>query len=128
MKYKSVFGYFVIGIFLFFASGCNEDKVDDSGKLLGRWDIIEASRGGQATESLDQLFFEFFQDGKMRTNILGATEDAVYSMENMIIKQRESQLEIDYTVDSLTDSVLTMYTTINRFNFRFRLGKTIEEE
>lgn len=128
MKYKSVFGYFVIGIFLLFASGCKKDKVDDSGKLLGRWDIIEATRNGQATESLDQLFFEFFQDGKMRTNILGATEDAVYSMESMIIKQRESQLEIDYTVDSLTDSVLNMYTTINRFNFRFRLGKTIEEE
>jgi len=46
----------------------------------------------------------------------------------MIIKQRESQLEIDYKVDSLTDSVLTMSTTINRYNFQFRLGKTIVEE
>lgn len=128
MKYKSVTGYFVIGIFLLLASGCQNEVVDDSGKLLGRWDIIEAKRGGQVTESLDQLFFEFFQDGKMRTNILGATEDATYMMENMIIKQRESQLEIDYKVDSLTDSVLTMSTTINRYNFQFRLGKTIVEE
>ncbi len=128
MKYKSVTGYFVIGIFLFIASGCKKDAVDDTKLLLGRWDIIEAKRGGQVTESLDQLFFEFFQDGKMRTNILGATENADFSMENMIIKQRKSQLEIDYKVDSLTDSVLTMSATINRYNFQFRLGKTIVEE
>lgn len=128
MKYKSVTGYFVIGIFLLFASGCKNDTVDDTKNLLGRWDIIEAKRGGQVTESLDQLFFEFFQDGKMRTNILGATENADYSMENMTIKQRKSQLEIDYKVDSLSDSVLEMSTTINRYEFKFRLGKTIVEE
>lgn len=128
MKYKSVTGYFVIGISLLFASGCTRDVVDNTKDLLGRWDIIEAKRGGQVTESLDQLFFEFFQDGKMRTNILGAVENADYSMENMIIKQRKSQLEIDYKVDSLTDSILTMSTTINRYNFQFRLGKTIVEE
>ncbi|MEZ5043172.1 MAG: hypothetical protein R2828_24965 [Saprospiraceae bacterium] len=128
MKYKSAIGTIIVGLFLLSPFGCKNESTGNSELLLGRWDIREAKRNGQTTESLDQLFFEFFQDGSMRTNILGTVEEATYQFDNTTLKQRESQVEIDYNVESLTDSFLVMTATINRFNFQFRLGKTIEEE
>lgn len=128
MKYKSAIGTIIVGLFLLSPFGCKNESTGNSELLLGRWDIREAKRNGQTTESLDQLFFEFFQDGSMRTNILGTVEEATYQYDNTTLKQRESQVEIDYNVESLTDSFLVMTATINRYNFQFRLGKTIEEE
>jgi len=128
MKYKSVIGLTTLFFSIFFLFGCEGESVDNSDLLIGRWDIREAKRNGQATESLDQLYFEFFQDGNMKTNILGADEDATYELKDNTIRQRESQMPIDYTVETISDTSLIMSATINRFNFRFQLGKTVEEE
>ena len=128
MKYKSVIGFTTLIFSFLFLLGCKSESVDNTDQLIGRWDIREAKRNGQATESLDQLYFEFFQDGNMKTNILGADEEATYELDDNTIRQRESQLPIDYTIESISDTTLIMNATINRFNFRFQLGKTVEEE
>lgn len=128
MKYKSVIGFTTLIFSFLFLLGCKSESVDNTDQLIGRWDIREAKRNGQATESLDQLYFEFFQDGNMKTNILGADEEATYELDNKTIRQRESQLPIDYMIESISDTSLIMNATINRFNFRFQLGKTVEEE
>ena len=128
MKYKSVIGFTTLILSFLFLLGCKSETVDNTDQLIGRWDIREAKRNGQATESLDQLYFEFFQDGNMKTNILGADEEATYELDNKTIRQRESQMPIDYTIESISDTSLIMNATINRFNFRFQLGKTVEEE
>lgn len=128
MKYKSVFGLTTLFFSILFLLGCEGDSLDNKDLLIGRWDIREAKRNGQATESLDQLYFEFFQDGNMKTNILGADEDATYELKEKTIRQRDSQMPIDYTVETISDTSLIMSATINRFNFRFQLGKTVEEE
>lgn len=128
MKYKSVIGFTTLILSFLFLLGCKGESVDNTDQLIGRWDIREAKRNGQATESLDQLYFEFFQDGNMKTNILGADEEATYELDNNTIRQRESQMPIDYTIETISDTSLIMNATINRFNFRFQLGKTVEEE
>ncbi|MBX2871122.1 MAG: hypothetical protein KTR30_03455 [Saprospiraceae bacterium] len=128
MKYKSVIGFTTLIFSFLFLFGCKSETVDNTDQLIGRWDIREAKRNGQATESLDQLYFEFFQDGNMKTNILGADEEATYELDSKVIRQRESQMPIDYTIESISDTSLIMNATINRFNFRFQLGKTVEEE
>lgn len=128
MKYKSVIGFTTLFFSFLFLLGCKGESVSNTDQLIGRWDIREARRNGQATESLDQLYFEFFQDGNMKTNILGADEEATYELDNKTIRQRESQMPIDYTIESISDTSLIMNATINRFNFRFQLGKTVEEE
>ncbi len=128
MKYNSVIGFTSLIFSFLFLLGCNSESVDNTDQLIGRWDIREARRNGQATESLDQLYFEFFQDGNMKTNILGADEEATYELDSKTIRQRESQMPIDYTIESISDTSLIMNATINRYNFRFQLGKTVEEE
>lgn len=96
--------------------------------LLGRWELQQAFRNGQVTESLQELYFEFFQDGKMSTNILGASETATYELQENELRQRDSQMDIDYQIEELSDSLLVLTTNLRSYDFRFRLHKRIQEE
>lgn len=111
-----------------FLAGCKQEPAEDPQDLIGYWEIQEAYRNSQQTESLDELFFEFFEDGTMRTNISGIPTDAVYEVKGNTVQQRETDMEVDYTIQEATDSILILSTTIRDFNFRFALRKRIPQE
>ena len=109
-------------------SGCGQEQDDDKKELiLGRWEIQQAFRDGQATETLDKLYFEFFKDGQMRTNLMGA-ETATYELEDSQLYQRDSQMDIDYTIESIGDSTMVLTTQLRDSNFRFQLRRSVQEE
>lgn len=110
------------------AVACGEDDVHDTDLILGRWDIQEALRGGRPTESLDNLFFEFFEEGKMRTNITGTPTNASYEISGDQLLQRGGPLEADYTIQSLTDSALILTAIINKLDFKLEFARTVQEE
>jgi len=103
-------------------------ETDRQEHLLGRWELQQAFRNGQVTESLQELYFEFYQDGEMSTNILGASETAAYELDDNNLQQRDSQLDIDYRIEELSDSLLVLTTNLRNYDFRFRLRKSIQEE
>lgn len=107
---------------------CTSDNKTNEADIVGQWNIAEATRNGKPTESLAKLFFEFQPDGKMRTNILGAATDASYKLSNNQVMQRESDMDIDYEVEQLTDSVLIMSTELRGYAFRFILNRVVAEE
>lgn len=117
---------------LFLVSCSSDEKLDEeaTNKLLGRWELVEATRNGNATESLDDLFFEFNPDGSMRSNILGATYSAQYETSASTIRQisEENGLDLEYSISSLTDSVLILTTELRRYDFRFELKKAAAEQ
>lgn len=105
-------------------SACETEKKEDySEKILGRWEIVEAKRNGDLTESLAGLFFEFQTGGAMRTNLSATEETAAYELQDNKILQRQSQIEADYTIEAVTDSTMTLTTTLRNYNFRFLLAK-----
>jgi hypothetical protein len=118
----------IVLIVLVSAFSCKKEADDKSELILGRWDIVEASRNGRPTESLADLYFEFFQDGNMRTNLTGSTATAAYQIDKNLIKQRNSQVDADYKIESLSDSTLILTTELRGFSFRFVLGKSVMEE
>ena len=119
-------GFLLMGIL---ACGSEPQEEESPNQLLGRWDIRQAMRNGQPTESLDDLYFEFFQDGKMSTNLNNGTiENASYEVEGNTIRQRESQFPVDYTIEEVNDSILVLSTEIRNYKFKFLLDKTIQEE
>jgi len=124
---RSIQLWFAFYAFLAVATGlfaCKTEKQDDySDKILGRWDLIEAQRNGDPTESIAGLFFEFQTGGAMRTNLSRTEETAAYTVEDNKILQRQSQIEADYTIEAVTDSTMTLATTLRNTNFRFLLGK-----
>jgi len=108
-------------------SACKTEKQEDySEKILGRWEIVEAKRNGDLTESLASLFFEFQTGGVMRTNLSATEETAAYKVQDNKILQRQSQIEADYTIEAVTDSTMTLTTTLRNYNFRFLLAKAGE--
>lgn len=102
---------------------CKRDAAGTKEKLIGRWEITEAYRNDRLTESLAELYFEFFADGKMQTNITGNPEQATYSLRSDKISQRDSSIDADYTLEEITDSTMIMSTTLRNFSFRFLLHK-----
>ncbi len=127
MKRSGIFQtiFIVVGLFV---SGCISDaKKLDPSLLTGRWDVREALRNGQSTGTLDQLFFEFFEDGTMRTN-LPSMESATYVVEGDLIKQRESPVQADYTIVTLNDSLLVLTTTISNYPFKFTMTRAVMEK
>lgn len=116
----------ILGLSL--AVACGEDNTEKVNQILGRWDIQEALRSGRPTESLDELFFEFYDEGKMRTNITGSTLDCSYEIDGDKLLQRGGPLEADYTIQTLSDSVLILTAMINKLDFKLQFTKTVQEE
>ncbi|MEM6377722.1 MAG: hypothetical protein AAF705_05895, partial [Bacteroidota bacterium] len=113
--------------------GCSSDAKldkDSKSKVIGKWEIKEAFRNGKLTESLDNLYFEFYEDGQMRTNILGASMQANYDFSNGKIKQEagEEGVELEYLVETVTDTSLILSTVLRRYNFKFDLQRNLELE
>lgn len=115
------------GLLLF--SACqNEEKTDLNALLLGRWELNYATRDGGPAPSVEGLYFTFLEDGALQTNIAGSPETAAYSIEDSVIKQRESRYEIDYNIEQLSDSTLIVSTKLRDYDFVFSLKKVVEEK
>lgn len=112
---------------MFFQTACNNDpkKVDiDENLLVGRWEIETGYRNGKKIETLVGTFFEFSQDGKMKTNLTptAAPEEYEFSVDGNIINQ-EGEPPVTYTIDSLTENQLNVSMTINNYPFQVFLKK-----
>ncbi len=92
--------------------------------LVGRWELVQALRNGNPTESLAELYFEFTADGKLLTNIAGMPEEGTYELKEEQLLQRNTQLDADYTIEEIADSNLTLTTNLRGYAFRFDLKKS----
>ena len=115
-----------VGILLY---ACATDgQTEEQNKLVGRWELKSAQRAAKSTDSLRGLYFEFTGDKVLRTNIMnGVAEEGTWEQEENSIAQRNTSRDIDYTIESLTDSMLVLNTKLSETNFRFVLGKKIEK-
>ena len=116
----------LLSLVSFSISSCKNEPKIDKDDLLGRWEIREAYRNEKKSEDLMGLFFEFFGDGKMLTNISGATTESLYELKKQTLMQRGGDMDADYEITSLNDTSLVLVTTLREYNFRFVLGKSIQ--
>lgn len=107
---------------------CTSDPSFQTDELLGRWEIEVATRDGQATESLAELFFEFQDNNQLLTNLSSVPELYQYEVDGSVIKQRGGAMDVDYMVEELMDGRLILTTELRNFNFRFVLNKNSATE
>ena len=110
------------------ALSCGKEE-DPMLKLIqGRWEIKEAYRNDQATESLADLYFQFEKDGRMETNLPVSETPAAsaYSLKRGVITQTQGALEIEYQIETVTDTSLVLNTTLQNFPFRFVFSKPVD--
>lgn len=113
----------ILLFFFLFSIGCGNEKDDPTRFVYGKWEIDTALRNGSKTELLTGLFFEFVEDGSMRTNITGAAESVHFEIiENKII-QREGRVDMDYDIVTLNDSSLVIKTSIRNSALELNLKK-----
>jgi hypothetical protein len=104
-------------------SACEDDQVDQTAELVGRWEVIHAFRDQVPTESLTGLYYDFSAAGQLQTNMTGTEESYVYTLEDRQLAQREGGLDADYEVDKLSTDTLILRTELRRKKFRIILQR-----
>jgi len=120
---------FSILIFLMILGGCgSEAPVKNADELiLGHWELSEANRNGKPTNTLEGLYFDFFQDGHMRTNFPGQAGSAKYRIVDNVVEQYETDHPLELTISSLSDSTLVFETEIQTYQFKLNMKKVLLE-
>jgi hypothetical protein len=115
--------------FLLLFAACKSDpKTPEFAQsmLTGRWEIDKAWRNGKQTETLTGTYYEFGENGEMRTNLTPTLVEDEFSYEysDNVIEQK-SEPPVTYTIENLTDSLLVFSMKINNFPFRLQLKKAM---
>ena len=115
----------VLFISILYLASCQLAKPEVDPRILGKWELLEGWRNNRQSASLENIFFEFFPDNNMRSNFNfnGSSEAATFQMEENILHQSNGEMELDYTIESLSDSILILSTTLMDAEFRLLLKK-----
>ena len=103
---------------------CESEPENVDAHLYGRWEIISATRAGQPTKTFSDLYYEFDQEGKMRTNLPLGQGESPFTLDGNTVKQETEQMTVAYNIESINDSLLVMSTVLRDTPFRFNLRKT----
>ena len=101
--------------------GCSSQEATmNDADLFRKWEIREAKRNGEVTETLSGLFFEFKDPDTLINIMLGAYSVYQFVFEDQQISQTGS-FDMVYDVVSLSDTSLVMSTYIQGYSFYFDL-------
>ena len=108
---------------------CEEDAKSPSFEkdlLYGRWELTEAYRNSRKTETLTGTFYEFNENGNVKTNFTPqhnmVAHEFPFDFNGKEIKLKGEQ-EFLYQVDTLSQDLLMVSTNFDRFRFKFTLNK-----
>lgn len=116
-----------IGLMLLTVS-CGEEPQNIQELLPGRWELQQATRNGEPTRSLAELYYEFDAQGTMLTNLPVAQGESTYQISGQSIEQNHQGNIIAYTVTAITDSTLVLQTELRNTPFQFNLMRAIPNQ
>ncbi len=111
--------------FLCSCTGGSTTKDDTSIKveqLNGSWLVAKATRNGQATETLDGLYFRFSDSGQLSTNLLGSDVETPFELSGDKIMQKGTQ-PLEYKIEKVDAKELVLSTTLQEMEFNLTLEK-----
>ena len=117
-------------LLLIVSIGCGEEPAvteNREEKIQGYWSIVSATRNGNATESLDQLYFDF-QGTELETNLSGQPSKAPFVWDANSIQSSDPRLTVEYEVEQLTTDTLILTMEMRKFPFRFILARAERPE
>ncbi len=120
---------FLCTVFIALISSCSqEEQKDYSGLIVGNWFLERAERNGEQTNSLDNTFFEFKENGLMVSNfnLQGEAEEKKFTLRNNLIIQAGSSLR--FRIDRAEPDQLVLKTIFNNVIFRLILRRKTTSE
>lgn len=100
---------------------CQNEKIINPEFLAGKWIIVEASRNGKITNTLDGAFF-FFEQNVLTTNFMGIENQAEFKIQNNELELTKG-LNYTFHLQKMESQFLLMTTKIQNTNFVFKLKK-----
>ena len=112
------------------SAACIGENGPNESSIIGMWELDEATRDGQNTTLLEGVFFEFFEDGSLKTNfnLSGAEALSKYDLKGLRIIQSESELNLDYNIAEINDTSLVLDTELRGAKYQLLLKKRNPEE
>ena len=129
--YKRCQGTSFILLAVLMCFGCAKDENTEMDLIVGRWSIQEALRNGKPAASLEDVFFEFYENGSIRTNfnMTGDTQEGTFSIDqDLTLKQESGDNPIDYLIQEITDSTLILSTELKNIPFKLLLSRANPQE
>ena len=118
---KMVTRIIVLYFLLIAVSSCGtETKKEAALNPVGYWVLQEALRNGKPTESMNDAFFNFTENGKVISNIFDG--DLTYKVEGKKIIQ-SGDFPVEYEIETLQDSIMTLKMTVREVPFSLKLKK-----
>ncbi len=121
----------LITVFVFLSACENEPQGSTFEKkyLIGKWELTDAWRNNRKTETLTGTYYEFAENGMMKTNLTSDLSEGIFAFEfdgkTLIQKGTE---EVVYSLDSLTETILIFSMNIKNFPFKLALTKSVPTE
>ncbi len=116
--------------FIFLQSCATESAQDlSSSDIQGKWVLKEAFRGGKETQTLSGVYFEFTEDGKVKTNFNRESQDQILDYE---VKEGKISMKgasnLNGVLNKDTEGLLTLNTSLADFKFKLILEPAAEDE
>jgi hypothetical protein len=112
-------------LLLIIAGSCKSNEpMDDVYELEGKWEIYEAYRNNQLTNTLEDGYF-LFSDSTMETNILGSPIYGAFSLLNSAFTH-DSTLPATYQIVEYSKDTMEVDTEIRNYKFKFKLHKQLD--
>jgi hypothetical protein len=110
-----------VSILLF---ACTEDVSEKYRFFLpGRWELYKGFRNKKPTETLTGVYFEFTEQGTMKTNLpLGPEEPVPFELSKNQIQQKGSK-PLKYEIRQICDTTMLLSLETRGMPFEFYLRK-----
>lgn len=89
----------------------------------GRWVVASATRDGKTTGTLTDLYFEFYPNDSLVSNIAGVPGEMRWYVQEDVIQQRKGPFDADYQVQNISASDMEVTTTLNGSAFVIKFTK-----
>lgn len=111
---------------------CRSDqKEEQEAKLFGKWEMATAYRDAKETTTLNNVYFEFLEDGTMSSNLpinpTGETFSTPFSYKNNQLECTVAGTAYLFDVQSISDT-LVMGTSLMNKPFEFVMTRSTVTE
>jgi len=102
---------------------CEDTSEKTQAAIIGHWELTKALRNERETGTLEGVYFDFYVDGKMETNLpVGADVPVEYEVDKTEILQKTPQ-PIRYQAVTMEDSLLVLKMEVRGMAFEMHLRR-----
>ncbi|TXF87634.1 hypothetical protein FUA23_18205 [Neolewinella aurantiaca] len=108
---------------------CEDESgaVSKKATIQGRWELVEARKNNIVTGVVQGLYFEFWPNDSLATNLMGNDSPGTYLKTGDEIVTEGVKLPLTFSIQGMTDSTLDLRSKFRGFQFDFQMERAVPE-